>query len=143
MMKCTICNETFEIDTVGDIADFQRKLELCFTCAFWVDWIARDTGQDADGRSVITPTYEHLRIGTIGFSAERNMMLGYGGAKWWVLFSDGRAIKTNNLWYQGVVPERFRDSLQANAELVNIPYHFEVANLCPKKGFTVTGRKCA
>jgi hypothetical protein len=28
---------------------------------------------------------------------------------------DGRSIKTNNLWFGGVIPERFRDRLPDNA----------------------------
>jgi len=43
---------------------------------------------------------------------------GFGGRDFSIKFYDGRDIKTSNLWYQGEIPERFKEFLSDNAEFV-------------------------
>ena len=42
--------------------------------------------------------------------------LGCSGRRFWIRFFDGREITTNNLWYQGKVPDDFLNELPNTAE---------------------------
>ena len=54
---------------------------------------------------------EEEGIGTYGFK-------GHGGRKFHIKFFDGREVITDNLWYQGVIPPKYRELLPDNAEFV-------------------------
>jgi len=43
---------------------------------------------------------------------------GHGGREFRIKFNDGRIIVTHNLWYNGVVPKRFKRLLKNTAEFV-------------------------
>jgi hypothetical protein len=43
---------------------------------------------------------------------------GHGGARFVIETADGTRVVTTNLWYQGEVPEHFRDRLPDNARFV-------------------------
>lgn len=45
--------------------------------------------------------------------------LGYGGNRFWILFNDGRTLTTNNLWWNGNIPEEFRNALPDNARFIS------------------------
>lgn len=43
---------------------------------------------------------------------------GFGGRQFTIQFSDGRVVRTTNLWHQGEIPEQFRAFLPDNARFV-------------------------
>ena len=43
---------------------------------------------------------------------------GFGGREFRIKFKDGRIVVTHNLWYNGVVPKRFKHLLKNTAEFV-------------------------
>lgn len=48
-------------------------------------------------------------------SEKQRGMRGYGGRRFDIEFFDGRKVTTTNLWYQGVVPLRWRERFPDNA----------------------------
>lgn len=78
--------------------------------SFWREHIDR-----YDDRSVIVGK-EHYRIGRDG---EPRAFSGFGGRRFDIQFNDGRKIRTHNLWYQGIIPPKWRDVLAPNAKFVD------------------------
>lgn len=52
---------------------------------------------------------------------------GFSGRRFWIRFKDGSTLTTNNLWYQGKIPDEFRDELPDTAEFYT-PDHIRFAN---------------
>lgn len=77
-------------------------------CWFWLEWVgmqyqpevARIDGEHFFVRPRVDPPHEGL---------------GFGGGEFSIRFFDGRIASTNNLWWQGVIPECFRKLLPDNA----------------------------
>ena len=82
---------------------------VCFDCSTWRKRVADDP-------QVVTPDFTIYRIGN---GRGRSDCKGFAGAKWTVTFTDGRVVKTDDLWYQGKAPEWFHDRLTPNAEVVS------------------------
>ena len=80
---------------------------MCINCRFWHDLLAKKdiSVRVANHHYIIEP---EMPKGYGGF-------LGFGGARWDVLFNDGRKVVTHNLWHQGLIPERWRSKLPDNA----------------------------
>lgn len=105
--RCQECNDWVSLASVGSTFDLQ-KLQLCFSCAFWMEKV------DLDKQGIsIRVKGKHYIVGK-DFSYSK----GFGGKHWKIKFHDGREIETNNLWFQGVIPERFRNRLPDNARFV-------------------------
>jgi hypothetical protein len=58
----------------------------------------------------------HYRLGQHG--ARPSDHNGFGGKRWDIEFTDGRKVTTHDLWYQGLIPPKFRDRLPDNARFV-------------------------
>jgi hypothetical protein len=89
--------------------------DLCFRCDFWLGHISRK-----DEPESIRINGEHYRLSTPLWeeNPQKREFLGFAGRVFLIHFNDGRVVKTNNLWHQGTIPERFRNRLPDNA-------HFE------------------
>lgn len=46
-------------------------------------------------------------------------MRGFGGAAFTIFFNDGRIVHTNDLWFQGEIPPKYREQLPDDAVLVS------------------------
>jgi hypothetical protein len=79
----------------------------CFDCSFWLDK-AEYSDYMASHQVIIKG--EHFMLGETD-----SFIRGFGGRKFKIQFFDGRIIETNNLWYQGEIPEQFRSMLPDNA----------------------------
>lgn len=44
--------------------------------------------------------------------------LGFAGREFTIAFFDGRTAKTRNLWYQGVIPPKWRETFPNNARFI-------------------------
>jgi hypothetical protein len=90
----------------------ERYAWRCFTCKYWLDLVALGV----DGRSIICAGI-HQRLGT---QTERVApeLRGHSGRKARVHYLDGRVVETVDLWYQGEIPQRFRDQLADNVSRV-------------------------
>ena len=82
---------------------------------------------------IVKEKEEHIVINGVcycddGDRPERNApFLGHSGRRFWIKYLDGRTITTNNLWYQGEIPEEYRSALPDNAEFYT-PDHIKYAN---------------
>lgn len=97
---------------------FSEELrDYCFRCAFWLS-----KSRNMDAGSVVAERqggreYWHFDPERPVMSDVRPELLGCGGAMFTVLFTDGRVVKTNNLWGGGEIPEEFCDLFPVNAWL--------------------------
>lgn len=79
----------------------------CFDCSFWLE--KTDYPDDIKNHQVIIDSQHYL------FHETDSFIKGFGGRRFKIQFFDGRIIETNNLWFQGEIPDQFRSILQDNA----------------------------
>jgi DNA-directed RNA polymerase subunit RPC12/RpoP len=79
----------------------------CFDCSFWLG--KTDYPDYMKNHQVIINGQHYLFHDTDSF------IKGFGGRRFKIQFFDGRIIETNNLWFQGEIPDQFRSILQDNA----------------------------
>ena len=106
---CLRCGNIIDGMTVNPDADIPERT-LCFFCEFWNDKVPI---KDLD--TVARINGEHYIIMP---ESDLPSIRGFGGERFKIRFFDGREVITHNLWYQGVIPEAFKDDLPDNAEFV-------------------------
>lgn len=111
MYRCIKCGIPVNADEYRCSEEMTRR-HMCFTCNFWTDHIQRDHNEDKD--VFVVANGKHYIID----ESPNPCFKGHCGAKWIIRFNDGRVVKTDNLWFQGYIPELFRDELPDNAVLV-------------------------
>jgi len=82
----------------------------CFDCSFWLE--KTDYPDDMKTHQVIIDGQHYLFHDTDSF------IKGFGGRRFKIQFFDGRIIETNNLWFQGEIPDQFRSMLPDNADFL-------------------------
>lgn len=109
------CVECGDPDPHQCTTDRERRLaeQVCGTCDFWRMRL-RYHGEPKPNH-VVTDGWVCYSIGDGRGSASCR---GFGGAKFTVRFHDGRTVETEDLWYGGIVPERFRDRFTPNAQVI-------------------------
>lgn len=117
MVKCEICGKEIQKSQYINAILCSSK---CFTTHFW--------------REIIVEKEKHIIIHGECYCDGGNvdnpspfMFLGFSGRRFWIKFKDGSTLTTNNLWYQGKIPDEFRDELPDTAEFYN-PERDKVAN---------------
>lgn len=103
---CKICTNPVNVKGLTE-SDQKRMLEvgICYECDFWIEqWHSRDSV------SVARISGQHYRIGS-----PSSALKGMSGRDVTIEFSDGRIVKTDNLWHQGSIPKNFQIVLQDNA----------------------------
>lgn len=108
------CVDCGQRDLLGWMDSVRAKLEatgLCHTCLHW-----------AESRQALrAKSWKHFvakgSFYTIGDTYEGQ---GFGGSRWHVTWPCGHVEDTKNLWHGGDVPERWRERLPDNAELVSV-----------------------
>jgi hypothetical protein len=114
---CRECGEWHGREWVPEHAARLRKEQLCHHCYFWhekIHWMAN--AKDA-ARCVRTSDFIHFTIGDEQIRGSR----GHSGRPFIVTFRNGGTVRTTNLWFQGPIPERFRDRLTPNADVCEEP----------------------
>lgn len=99
-MKCKCCGKE---TPSGD---------KCFTCEFWEDMLKRDQAEDSHLHFVAEGAHY-----CIGDEDSTSYFRGFDGAKVTITFNDGTVVKSSNLWYQGEIPENFRDKFPDTAKI--------------------------
>ncbi|EMS78004.1 hypothetical protein Dpo_11c01460 [Desulfotignum phosphitoxidans DSM 13687] len=79
----------------------------CFDCSFWLE--KTDYPDYMKNHQVIIDGQHYL------FHETDSFIKGFGGRRFKIQFFDGRNIETNNLWFQGEIPDQFRSMLPDNA----------------------------
>lgn len=116
-MVCTLCGETERL-TYGSHNEQLKTKGLCFRCDFWLRYVESDP---TDPRAVVIKG-EHFMIGDEE-RKHRGEMRGFAGRKFIIEKLTGERIVTTNLWYQGKIPQRFRDKLPDNAKFIKEGTH--------------------
>lgn len=77
---------------------------MCFNCRFWTEKLT------LKGIRVDNEHYMH--------SDDSGAFKGHGGHLFTIQMDSGEILMSSNLWYQGVIPEHFRDKLPDNARFL-------------------------
>jgi hypothetical protein len=92
--------------------DFASAMgSLHHTREFWAEKRDPDI---RDSLRTVRVNGTHFRIGPEDKDARG--MRGFGGAKFIIMFHDGRRVVSTNLWCQGTIPKPLRGELPDNAE---------------------------
>ena len=121
-MKCVVCGKEIAESRYMNAVLCSSK---CFNVHFWQKIIAEKD------HHVIVNGKCYCNGGNVE-NPNRYMMLGFGGRRFWIRYKDGRTETTNNLWYNGEVPDEFSDQLPDNAEFY-WPEHIKFANTLIEK----------
>lgn len=106
-MNCVICGKEIEK------SKFSNKV-LCSSECFHIDYWNGKVEIKDDPRSVRVNGEQYY----ISDENSKSTFRGFGGAKFKIKFFDGREIVSTNLWYNGVIPEEFKNKLPDNAEFI-------------------------
>lgn len=104
----------------------------CFNCAFWFEIMER-YHEARRGKPFIVVNNGNVHqepgasdlamyeLGTPYQSFEKKSLLGLGGRAFQCVWKDGLTLISNNVWYRGVIPTRFkhpaRFGVESNMEL--------------------------
>ena len=104
-MKCIICGkEIKESKYTNDILCSHK----CFVKNFW--------------NKIISEKDKHVIINgvcyTIGepIPSYHSQFAGFGGRVFYIKYFDGRIVRTNNLWFNGDIPQEYREVLKDEAK---------------------------
>ena len=112
MYICSVCGQE-----VTDARNYEERTrqemeekKLCFSCHFW--WGLAHT-RLPEGTTRVIVGNDHM----IAYPWEKHPdeMRGFGGQAFYFRMSDGRIIRSNNVWHQGTIPEQFREVFPPNA----------------------------
>lgn len=111
-MICKICGKEFSKQRWHE----PICSDECFTDNYWLE---RVNNKASKSQVVINGYMFQIGSGLMGGSK------GFDGAKFVILFNDGRKVITDNLWSNGEIPEKFRAQLPDNAKWGNVAEAFE------------------
>lgn len=86
---------------------------------FWARWIDRRVNhndRDEDGNRIIRDCAGHYVFLPEVKDPTEQSFLGFGGRRFKATLADGTVIESNNVWFQGQIPLRYRGLLPDNAE---------------------------
>lgn len=109
-MICKECKEKIEFNYYKAVIQIMKQKQLCFNCLFWTEYIELKNKSES-----VRIKGEHYWIGEEDGPFH---FRGFGGKKFKIRFKNSKEITTTNLWYQGEIPDRFRDRLPNNAEFI-------------------------
>jgi hypothetical protein len=117
---CTECNTRVqERDTrfVSSVRNAMILHQRCYECHHWMSLI-----EYMGPCAMVRVEGQHYMFDTrLPYVANPLGALGHGGKMFVIYFRDsGEELITNNLWYQGKIPDRFKSRLPDNADF--IPY---------------------
>ena len=115
--RCKECGKRCERDHMNYMDECLNSLyenRLCFHCDFWYEKL--EWKENNDPNQVIVDGVHNYAY---DMTEDRGQFLGYGGSVFHIRWFDGREKKSNNMWCQGSIPDRFKDRLPDNAEFVS------------------------
>jgi hypothetical protein len=129
-IRCKECG--FRIDSNYGGKEKMLERQLCFTCNYWLEALARyEPHRD---NSAVDKVLQFFRVPSfhdknmvvaggavyhIGRESTHRDDRGFGGRKFVIEFLDGRIITSTNLWGGGEIPKRWLNRFPDNAKFVN------------------------
>lgn len=110
---CEECHAHPIDDGYHSAKDDASRERLCVSCFWWTQKL-----EYADDPSSLRVNGRHYWIGPEHIDepgAARKHQRGSYGDPYTIVLTDGRTVRTTNLWTQGDVPAHFRDRLPDNA----------------------------
>lgn len=112
--KCKLCGKDFIKS--NEYFYEPRDAEYCEDCR-------KNHYEDIFWFQIIEEKDDHVFIDGCSYYVDdeqsKSYFRGFGGAKFIIkIFDTGKIIETTNLWFQGVIPEKYRDILKDTAEFV-------------------------
>lgn len=104
-MNCIICGKKIEKSSYTNAVLCSSK---CFHKNFWNEYV-----EIKDDPKIVRVDGKQYYIGR-----ENQTLRGFGGNKFHIKFYDGREIISDNLWYNGEVPEDYKELLPDNAVFI-------------------------
>ena len=112
-LKCIECGGYVKTKNwFGKVGDSLKKRKLCFSCNHYFEAI--ETA--GDPRRVIINGSLYWRKDWN--STAPSHCLGFSGSVHNIKMNSGEIYKTNDLWFNGDIPERFKDRLKDNAVFI-------------------------
>ena len=124
--KCKFCGSTKDMNPENYITsckqhEIMKNDGICFSCATWKmhadNYNPNVFIYESDGKLCRTTT-QRLLVN----SATNLGFLGFGGHSWYIqMLENNEVFECNNLWFQGKIPEHFKDTkgLQKNCKLIS------------------------
>jgi hypothetical protein len=114
IQTCSICKVAYEpgsFDPNALLVKLMDERNICFRCAFWSDKIENPLPyrEIINGEHYVFHPYQNKPV----------FFQGYGGREFYALRNDGSLIMSNNVWYQGQIPEIFREKLPDTARMIS------------------------
>jgi hypothetical protein len=112
---CVKCGRIVGTNYADELKKELIRDNICFDCHYWNRYVTRKDDYD-----VVRVNGEHYVIVRHNIRARLKSFRGSRGhtfrsPKFKIRFYDGREVISRNLWYQGVIPERFKFELPDNA----------------------------
>lgn len=120
-ITCTECRQSYDWSRMsGGVQEARAARPLCFDCRFWMEKVAwAATDMRAHDGLVARMDGRHYVVHPDLPARDRDCA-GMAGRPFHIRWTSGplAGLKgvTRNLWFQGEIPERFRDRLPDNAE---------------------------
>lgn len=102
---CVDCGNVFHTNYIPEVKDRLLSANRCHTCDFWTQLIGNPN-------AIVVGGCHYMDSGTDNTNTRWN---GFGGRKWKYSKNGGEPKETNNMWFQGEIPERFRDRIPDNS----------------------------
>lgn len=115
-MICEICGKEFDKRHYSDYSDYKNICSSieCFNEKFWQEIV-----KEKDEHVIIKGKCYYFDKSEPIVDVNKKAFVGFGGRRFEIKMLDtGKTTTTNNLWYNGEVPEEFRDRLPDNAEFI-------------------------
>jgi hypothetical protein len=114
IQTCSICRNNYDpeqFDKKSPLVQIMTERGICFQCAFWSDKIENPD----PNREIING--EHYTFHP--FQKNPLYFQGHGGRIFYILHNDKSLLRSNNVWFQGIIPDRFKEKLPNTAKLIS------------------------
>lgn len=123
-LQCVECGDA----VIGSRFNLEEEREHyrdthCYTDMFWSEHHRLDNenaGRRGRGEAVVVDG-AHYIVNPVVENPRVPRALGMGGRLMRFRLQDGRVLESNDVWFQGDIPERWRDRLPDNAEFYRAP----------------------
>lgn len=111
--SCSSCNGVVSLKYGEPTRTQMVERKQCFTCNFWTSRMKLH--QTSENSAIVCGCAYMVHPME---DRTKGMFLGFGGRLQRFRFHDGRTLDSNNVWFQGEIPDIFREEMSDNAEIV-------------------------